>query len=204
MTKHPLILLFFTFVLVVVTACETPVNTPKPRAYPRIFYPERNYQPFAEDYCQFTFSYPTYASVQQDTSFFEQQPVHPCWFDLYMPAFDCRLYCSYYPIGEGKTLEELRQDAFEMADWHTKRANFIDERRIDRGPDVQGFAFVMDGPAATPFQFYLTDNKKHFFRGALYFNSRINTDSLAPIYQFVLQDVNKIIESFAWAPAATQ
>lgn len=189
----------FTLLLsLLFTACQEASPSPKPRAYPKIIFPEKDYQPFDEDYCSFNFVYPTYAQIVQDTNFFEKAPIHPCWFDLYIAAFDCRLHCSYYPIGEGKSLEELKTDAFELVNWHNKRANYIDEILIQRNNNVSGIAFDIDGPAASPFQFYLTDSTQHFMRAALYFNTQIQTDSLAPAYEFIKEDIVKMIESFAW------
>lgn len=180
------------------TACQETVFTPKPRGYPKVEYPQRNYKAFDADYCNFTFQYPDYARIVQDTSYFEQQPVHPCWFDLYMESFDCRLHCSYYPVGEGKTFEELKNDAFEMVEWHNKKAIYIDERKIRKPGNVSGFTFEIEGPVASPFQFYLTDSTEHFVRGSLYFNTKARPDSLAPVYDFVKEDIYKMIDSFEW------
>jgi hypothetical protein len=58
--------------------------------------------------------------------------------------------------------------------------------------------FSIEGPAATPFQFFITDEKQHFFRASLYFKTKINTDSLAPVYDFVKKDLRKMIETFEW------
>lgn len=192
------IILFFG-VLILMAACNSePAFTPKPRAYPRVIYPEKAYQQFDADFCNFTFEYPVYAEIERDTVFFDEKPVHPCWFNVYIPAFGSRLHCSYYEIGKGKSLERLKQDAFEMVDFHNKKANYIEELRIENPNKVSGFAFMLDGPAASPMQFYLTDSTTHFLRGALYFNTQVNTDSLAPVYEFVKADVMKMIESFQW------
>jgi gliding motility-associated lipoprotein GldD len=184
--------------LSLVLACSRPAPIPKPRGYPRVVYPDKVYQAFDKNYCNFTFQYPNYAVVQRDTDYFDTKPVDPCWFNLYLPNFDCRIYCTYYSIGKGKTLEKLKSDAFELVDWHNKKANYIDEQKIERNATVQGMAFTIDGPAATPFQFYLTDNKQHFMRASLYFNTKINADSLAPIYDFVKADMIKMIDTFEW------
>lgn len=187
------------FLLILLASCNNePTFTPKPRAYPRVIYPEKTYQRFDENYCNFTFEYPVYAEIEQDTSFFEKKPIHPCWFNVYIPAFGSRLHCSYYPIGRGKSFEQLKQDAFQMVQFHNKKANYIEEMRIEKPNHVSGFAFVLDGPAASPFQFYLTDSTQHFMRGALYFNTQVNPDSLAPVYEFVKQDLMKMIETFEW------
>lgn len=195
-TKTPglLIAIMFGFF-----ACQEISFTPKPRAYPKIEYPEKSFLPFDEDYCAFTFQYPAYTEIQKDSVFFEESPLHPCWFDLYYPDFDSRIYFTYYPIGDAKSFEELKSDAFELADWHNKKANYIDEFLIDRPEEgVHGFVFNIDGPAASPFQFYLTDSVAHFLRGSIYFNVKTQTDSLAPLIEFVKEDALKIIETLEW------
>lgn len=191
-------LLFFAATLLLIACNNDPVFTPKPRAYPRVIYPEKAYQTFDKNYCEFTFQYPEYAEIEQDTSFFDEKPANPCWFNVYIPAFGSRLHCSYYAIGERKSLEELKQDAFEMVDFHNKKANYIEELRISRANGVSGFVFDIEGPAASPFQFYLTDSTEHFLRGALYFNTQVNPDSLAPVYDFVKEDVLRMIETLEW------
>ena len=173
-------------------------GTPKPRAYPKVVYPAKEYQTFDVDYCNFTFRYPKYARVQQDSLFFEETPVDPCWFDIYYPDFDSRIYFSYYPIDEKNPFQKLKADAFEMVDYHNRKANYISEQRIEKPNNVSGFAFALEGPAASPFQFFLTDSTKHFVRGSLYFNTQVRPDSLAPVYDFVKEDIGKLIESFEW------
>jgi len=192
---------FFPFIMLIalVTACTEQPVTPKPRAYPKVEYPERGTQEFSNTDCPFTFQYPSYARIEQDSQFLNREvQAGSCWFDLYIPDFDSRLYCSFYRIGEKKSLEELKADAFEMADYHTKRANYIEESVIDLGPERKGILFTMEGPAATPFQYYLTDEEDYFFRASLYFNAKVNPDSIAPIYQFIREDMMKMIETFEW------
>ena len=181
--------------------CDDPAYTPKPRSFPRVIYPEKAYQNFTESYCDFTFEYPVYAQIQQDTNFFEDAPPDDCWFDLYYPDFDGRVHFTYVDLRKADNhLETLRQEAFNMADWHNKRANYIDELIINTDRGVTGIAFDIDGPAASPFQFFLTDSTSHFLRGALYFNTQTKVDSLAPIVDFVREDILRVIETFSWHP----
>ncbi|HMQ46292.1 MAG TPA: hypothetical protein PKA00_01490 [Saprospiraceae bacterium] len=187
------------FLTLFTTACsDAPTLTLKPRAYPKVAYPEKSYQDFKEPYCPFSFQYPTYARIVKDTAFFGEKPLHECWFDLYFTDFDSRLYCSYLPIASGEEFEKLQQDAFKLADKHNKKANYIDEIRIDTEQGVSGFAFVIEGPAASPFQFFLTDSTDHFLRASLYFNAQVNPDSIAPVYHFIREDILKLIETFQW------
>ena len=177
---------------------ESPSLTPKPRAYPKVVYPEKAYQSFQQASCPMSFEYPAYAKIQQDSLFFGDTAPSDCWFDLYFADFDCRIHCSYYSISQQKGFEELKKDAFEMVDWHMKKANYINEIEVGNSADIKGFIFDIEGPAASPMQFYLSDEKDHFLRGALYFNTQIKPDSLAPIYEFVKADIVQLIDSFQW------
>ena len=183
------------------TACSSdPSPAPRPRAFPKVIYPQKQYQPLEASYCPFTFSYPSYTRIEQQALFFDERPVHDCWFDVYYPQFDARIHFSYYPVGQaGKDLNRLWQDAFELADWHNKRANYIDELRINR-PEakVSGIAFEMKGASASPYQFFVTDSLNHFVRAALYFNTQSRPDSLAPVIQFVKEDIVHLLETFQW------
>ena len=192
------IISFLILVLLLASCGNETVYTPKPRGYPKVIYPERTFQTFDENYCNFTFEFPKYAQIQQDKSFFSEDTGHPCWFDLVMPVFDARLHCSYYPITKTNSFEKLRDDAFEMASKHIVKANAIDERFIQNDHGVSGFVFQFDGPTATPFSFYLSDSTEHYLRGALYFNSRPQPDSLAPIISFVKEDLTHLIGTFKW------
>lgn len=188
-----------TFMMLATACGEEAVITPKPRAYPRITFPEKTYQAFEKEYCAFGFQYPTYAEVIQDTSFFNEKPAHPCWFDIFYPAFDARLHFTYAPVRDKEELDELKKDAFELVDWQNKRASYIEEIRIEKPQQqLEGMAFDITGPAASPFQFYLTDNQKHFVRASLYFNTHIKPDSLAPMYDFVKMDISQLINTFEW------
>ncbi len=193
--------ILFSLILVALLwhSCSGPVYTPKPRSYPRVDFPEKAFQSFNEDFCHFTFEYPVYAEIQQDTNFFEEMPPSDCWFDLFYPNFDGRVHFTYVDLRQPNNhLEKLRQEAFNMADWHNKRANFIDELLIQTANGVSGVAFDIDGPAASPFQFFLTDSTQNFVRGALYFNTHVQADSLAPIIDYVREDVLHLIETFKW------
>ncbi len=193
-------LFVFLFVSVWLASCDEPVFTPKPRGYPKVVYPAKAYQSFDENYCHFTFEYPTYGIVEKDTSFFDEKPADPCWFNIYFPDFNCRLHCSYSPIENQASIDELKRDAFKMTEWHNKKATYIEDRPFRKSNNVQGILFEVEGPVASQVQFLLTDTleQEHFLRCALYFNTQARPDSLAPIYEFLRADVDRMIESFSW------
>jgi gliding motility-associated lipoprotein GldD len=54
------------------------------------------------------------------------------------------------------------------------------------------------GAAASNVQFYLTDSVQHFIRGSLYFYNAPQPDSIAPVLDFVSEEVKHLVETFQW------
>ena len=191
------------FILAIVTilfSCQgSELGTPKPRMYPKVDYPERNQVQFDESYCKLAFAYPDYFIVKQDKYFFGNKPIDPCWFDLESEQLNSQLHCSYIPIEDRKHFDKLVNDAFKMTSKHNQKANYRKEQLIDNPEEnVHGLLFEHEGPVASPLQFFVTDSTEHFFRASLYFRSKVNPDSIAPVYSFVKKDVLSLIESFKW------
>ena len=175
------------------------VPVPKPRSFPRVIYPEKAYVPFTEAYCDFSFEVPKYAKIEQDTLFFDEKAKSDCWFNIKVPELNAQIYCSYYPITSQSRFDELVQDAFVMATKHNIKANYIEEIPIHRPKDkVHGIIFDIDGPAASTYQFFLTDSTSNFLRGALYFNSQTRQDSLGPVIKFMKADVDHLVQTLQW------
>lgn len=192
---------FILLIILSLTACNNDdgIFTPKPRAYPRVVYPENTtYQKFDEGYCNFTFEHASYAEVEQDKLFFDEQPVDPCWFDIKVPELNAKIHCCYYPINKTNSFDKLRTDAFTLANKHTIKADYIDNLPIQKENGVSGFVFDIKGSVASPFQFYLTDSTSHFMRGSLYINAKAQPDSLAPINDFMKKEVMHLINTFEW------
>ena len=181
------------------TSCvEEVVSTPKPRMFPRINFPDKTYDQFAADYCNFTFTKPSYTTIEQDEKYFDGSTLHPCWFDLVYGDFDARIHFSYYPLTSKEGFEKLKRDAFVLSQKHNAVANYIDEIPVFKNETVKGFIFNLEGEVASPIQFYLSDETNNFLRGSLYFNTQSRPDSLAPLVSFVKEDVLKLVETFEW------
>ncbi len=174
---------------------EPAIRIPKPRAYPRITFPVRNYVEFRQPECPMTFQHPDYMHVIRRENFFDEKPAHPCWFDLDAPSLGAKLHCSYYPIESGMGFDKLVTDAFKMADRINQRANYMDEIRIANGQGISGLLMEFSGSAASPLHFYLTDSTRHFLKASLYFQSKVVPDSLAPITNYLREDLAIIINS---------
>lgn len=188
-----------SFCIIFIFSCsDETIKTPKPRMYPRVVYPKKNYVNFDTTLCSFQFRYPDFNKILKDSFKFEGKPVDPCWFDLRSKDLNTSLHCSYYNINDKKSLSSLIDDAFNLAGKHNVKANYRKETIIENKYGVTGILFDIEGPVASPTQFYLTDGKNHFFRASLYFNSRVNPDSTAPVLTFVKQDIDTLIATFRW------
>jgi gliding motility-associated lipoprotein GldD len=184
--------------LLLLNACTEKNFIPKPIAYPRINLPElTSYQVFSAN-CPYLFEYPNYTLVVSDSFFFENKIVSKCWINLTYPSLNAKVHFSYKEIGKDITIEKVMEDAHELVYAHSKKADFIDEYEIANSFGVEGLMTDIGGDAANNLQFYLTDYKFHYLRGAVYFDSHPNVDSLQPALDFVKQDMLHLFETFEW------
>lgn len=191
-------LVYCILFIVVLTACGETIQVPKPRTFPRIEFPEKSYTTFKGGYCDFTFDYPMYGKVVRDSLFFGEKPVNDCWLDVQYPEFNGYLHCTYYPLEKEGDLDKLIKDEWKMSDKHHVKADYSDQFPIDKRNGTTGMIFEIEGAVASNLQFYLTDNQNHFLRAALYFKTQARPDSLAPVYDFIKDDVSRMIASLEW------
>ncbi|MCD8528867.1 MAG: hypothetical protein LRY27_02605 [Chitinophagales bacterium] len=163
---------------------------PKPVAYPRIYLPVFNHYNTYKTNCPYTFEYPNYINVNKDTLYFDEKVLSDCWVNLEYPKLDATVYFSYKQIGKEISLEKVMEDSHELAYTHTKKADYIDEYEVKNKQGVEGLMINIGGNAANNLQFYLTDYQKHYLRGAVYFNSHPNIDSIQPALDFVKKDMS--------------
>lgn len=189
------ILLGMMIVLSIV-GCNS-VYTPKKRGYYKIDFPEHSYQTFDEKDFPYSFEYPKYARIIRDTSFFEAKPENPYWINVDFPDLNARIYISYKQIGPN-SFEKLREDAYKMTFKHSYKASSIDDSVMHTQNGVGGVFFNVGGNAATAKQFFVTDTARNFLRGALYFDTTPNEDSLGIVNLFVQQDMVHLINTFRW------
>ena len=171
---------------------------PRPHQYPRIEFPEQSFAEFSNTDCPFTMDIPGYADITKKKLLFGEEEADPCWFDLDMSRFNATVHCSYYAINEEYNFDKLVNDAFTMASKHNIKASFREEYSIKNKHNASGLIFLIKGPVATPFQFYMTDSTNHFLRGSLYFNDRVDIDSIAPVIDFIQEDLDAMLASIQW------
>jgi gliding motility-associated lipoprotein GldD len=173
------------------------VYTPKPRGYFKIQFPRHQYQLFDQAGFPYSFEYPVYARIIRDTSFFEDKPENPYWINIDFPRFNARIYISYKEIGKN-SFDKLREDAYKMSYKHTYKASSIEDTLFRTPLGISGIFFSVGGNAATAKQFFVSDSVKHFLRGALYFDTTPNEDSLGIVNAFLQEDMKHMINTLQW------
>ena len=182
------------YLLLLVILCSCQRNyIPKPHAYFRIDFPEREYRLF-DDHRSFAFEYPVYGTMVPDT----RKDAEPGWYDLKFPRYRGTIHLTYLEIDDNF-------DDFIEDNWRflfrgiAQRADAIEEeKRHYHDTNVFGTVYDVKGDAASHVVFLATDSVKNFIRGSLYFTVRPNHDSLAPVVAFFREDIIHLIESIRW------
>ncbi|CAA6821625.1 MAG: Unknown protein [uncultured Aureispira sp.] len=196
------LLLFLVGLTLTIACTEDRIPIPKPRVYPNVNYPARNYVQFDKNYCAFSFKYPDYMIFERDSMLVNQAAKHPCWFTMKVPSLDGSIHFTYTNIGGdsiNKKLFDVLSDSYTLSEKHNiKATGRTTEDFIDRERNLYAITFNVDGDVASPYHFRLTDSLNHAVWASLYFNTRPNADSMAPVVAFVKEDLEKMIESFEW------
>ncbi len=185
--------LFYVLALSLFFSCGDKTFVPKPRGFERIEFPEHVYKKYWLDNCHYGFDLPIYAEVKADPYPLAEE----CWNNINYLPFGATLHLSYRNIKNRDDLFKMLNDSREMVYKHVMRADEIVENYIST-EHFHGIFYELDGSTATNAQFYVTDSTQHFLRGSLYFNSRTNQDSIAPVLNFLKVDMIHLIESLEW------
>lgn len=194
--------------------------TSRKRGYYKIDFPAREYVTFNTKGFPYTFEYPSYAKIIQDSTYFDSTPENPYWINIDFPTFGARIFLSYKIIG-GKAVYKVKQsngsykdsiginefdrmvnDAFKLTNKNQSIASSIKDSLMHTRNGITGVFFKVGGNAATAKQFFLSDTTHHFLRGALYFDVTPNADSLKPVQDFLHTDINHLLQTFKWVNAS--
>jgi gliding motility-associated lipoprotein GldD len=216
------LLSYFLFLIscsLFVIACNSPYVS-KRKGYYKIDLPKRSYVKFDRPGFPYSFEYPAYANIIQDTTYFDASPENPYWINIDFPTLNGRVFLSYKIIGgtahykvkgaDGKykdsiatnKFDNMVNDAFSLTNKNNVISNSIKDSLINTPNGVSGIFFKVGGNAATAKQFFLSDTSKNFIRGALYFDTTPNADSLKPVQDFLQVDLDHLINTFQWKKAA--
>ena len=160
-------------------------------------FPKHSYQVFNEAGYPYTFEYPVYAQIEHKVNYFGDNAETKGWININIPSYNASVYVSYKSILPHQ-FDTLLKDAYTFANNHNSRASFIADSLFSNDHGVEGVFFHIGGDVATSYQFFLTDSTTHFFRGALYFDTTPNEDSLAPLNAFLYKDLKHLVTTFRW------
>ncbi|WP_291856990.1 gliding motility lipoprotein GldD [Marinilabilia sp.] len=181
----------FLLIIIFLFACSNNY-APKPRGYFRISLPEKSYLE-TDTALPYSFEFPKYARLRNDN----QGVNEPYWVNVDFPQFNAKIHISYKPVENN--LYQLLEDNRELAFKHTVKADAIKEQLFESPEkNVYGIFYEIEGNTASPAQFFVTDSINHFLRGSLYFNTIPNKDSIAPVLDFVKQDIIHLMETLTW------
>ncbi|MFW5777864.1 MAG: gliding motility lipoprotein GldD [Bacteroidota bacterium] len=191
----PVLIIFAALFLVTFISCDHHNSAPLPKGYVRIALPEKEYRSF-DTIFPYAFDYPVYGKVISDA----HPSAEPFWINLVFNDFDAAVHISYKNIETPEDLLEYLEDGRNFVNKHIPKATSFQERNyVDDEKNVYGTLFDIQGKeAASPMQFFITDSTKHFLRASLYFNTTPNNDSLAPVIDFLKEDITVMMESFKW------
>ena len=186
--KSKLLLLSFPF-LVSILGCEETL-IPKPLGFMRINLKEHEYKSFKNHLFQFELS--TQANIEVLSE--ENGGMR---FNVSYPYHKAKIHLAYNPVNKNLSyhLLETRKLTYK----HKEKANDI-EKEIISFPynKVYGINYALSGNVASSSQFFITDSTNHFLRGALYFWAKPNEDSLAPVVDYIREDIKHLYENLTW------
>ncbi|MBK5277240.1 MAG: gliding motility lipoprotein GldD [Bacteroidia bacterium] len=180
-------------VLLAITSCSKSYQ-PKPKGYNRLNLPEAAYQ-FLPDTFPYRFEYSSHAELLRDPSPYSER----FWIQIHYPELKANIHVTYKRINNSEQLlKEFLNDSYTLTAKHQIKAYAIDETYTRTPSGKTAIIAELDGEVPSQFQFTMTDSTKNFLRGALYFDTKVQNDSLQPAIDYVKKDVMRLINTLEW------
>ena len=193
--------------------------TPKPQAYLRIDMPEHEY--FLLDTMRtnpgdtmvwpdgdtsivltgYTETFPFIFEANKCIEWTEKDaPKGERWVDLMYPQWDGVVYLTYKRLRNAADLRGQIDTSSRMLEKHYQLASGVEEQFYEDAENrVYGTVYHLKGnKVATTCQFWATDSVHHYLRGALFLNRTPNNDSLAPVLNYIQEDIEHLMETLRW------
>lgn len=182
------------FAVPLLYACGSEDFVPKPKGFNRIDLPPHRYVSLQGDY-PYGFEHSAHAVIKKDTF----ARAEPYWIFVYYPELRANVQLTYKTVNQDpKKFQELVNDAYKLASKHQIKAEAIEEMVLKTPSGKTANLFELQGEVPSQFQFYVTDTTTHFFRGALYFHTATKNDSLAPVIEYVKEDIVHMVNTLKW------
>lgn len=187
--------LLLVLINLVLVSCQTEFQ-PKPKGYNRLILPTPTYRSLPDSLPYF-FEYSNYATLLRDTSWVNEKH----WVEIYYPELKATVHVTYKRLNEStELLKEYLNDAYTLTAKHQIKAYAIDESITHTPSGKTAVIAEIEGEVPSQFQFTMTDSTTNFLRGALYFNVKVQNDSLRPAIEYVKKDVMHLINTLEWKP----
>ena len=175
------------------TACSRDYQ-PKPKGYNRLDLPGVAYR-LSPDTLPYQFEYSAHALLMKDTSWVRERH----WVEIYYPDLKATIHVTYKKINKSeKLLKEYFEDAYVLTAKHQIKAYAIEETIVKTPGGKTAVVAELEGEVPSQFQFTMTDSTYHFLRGAVYFNVKVQNDSLQPAIEYVKKDAMHLINTLQW------
>jgi len=163
---------------------------PKPKAYPRISYPNAHYQASELTDLPICFEYPTYATLVT------VKPDKKNWINLHFNSFNATLFMSFIKTPEKNAFMMIQAREKMAVDQAHPQSEVRKEEFEATDKRFTGYFYLTDGDTPCPVQFILTNHHGLLFDGSLVFDEPINRDSLASVVDGLTRDVRHLVETF--------
>ena len=186
-------LVFVSVFFLLLASCDKDY-LPKPLGYNRLELPPNEYQSIP-DTLPYSFEYSKHAKLLDDTTVISER----YWIEIYYPLLKSNVHITYKALNnDEKLLKEFLNDAYVLTAKHQIKAYAINEV-ISKTPSGKTAVIAeLEGEVPSQFQFTMTDSSHNFLRGALYFNTKVNNDSLAPAIEYMKKDIMHMINTVQW------
>lgn len=185
--------MLLTVGMLILWSCEQDY-VPKPKGYNRFILPAHEYQ-LLPDTFPYQFEYSKHARLLKDTSWISDK----YWVEIYYPQIKANVHVTYKEVNNLDSLKEYLNDAYFLTAKHQIKAYAIDEA-ISKTPSGKTVVFAeLEGEVPSQFQFFTTDSTENFLRGALYFNTQVQNDSLKPAIEYVKVDIVHMMNTLEWS-----
>ena len=184
------------FLALLCLACETNW-LPKPPGYNRIDLPKHEYKRLEAGY-PYQFDFSTQSQVEADSFNLTEKD----WINLNYKKLGAKVHLTYKKIDQNTDFQVLSNDAFNLTAKHQIKAYGIEEVVLLTPNGYSAVVAELTGEVPTQFQFFVTDSTTHFLRGALYFNTALKNDSLAPVIEYIKIDLAHLINTVTFEKKA--
>jgi gliding motility-associated lipoprotein GldD len=180
-------------VLLLLSACDREY-LPKPLGYNRLELPTHDYHSLP-DSLPYTFEYSTHARLLRDTSAIRDR----YWIEIFYPLMKSNIHITYMRLNKSKKLlKEYLDDAYTLTAKHQIKASAINEIVTVTPHGKTAVIAELEGEVPSQFQFTVTDSADNFLRGALYFDTKVQNDSLAPAIEYMKKDMMHLVNTLEW------